>query len=135
MRARPEKLIDGFDSKTKKAVIQTATDEFNLQKKDFLDMVFDIILWTLHEECGFGIVRMRRFYKAMFERCYNDRERYGLHGCERSRRPMSERIRRIETENGMSYPEYVKMRLKGIGWDTRTVEQELYEDYERKGGF
>lgn len=135
MRARVRQAIDGFDAKTRKAVIQAATDEFNQQKKDFLDMVFDIILWTLHEELGFGLIRLKRFYGKMFERCYVTREKYGLSGCAESKKPMSEKMLKVYKERAMTYPEYCKYRLKEIGWDSETVEEELAKEYQAKGGF
>lgn len=133
MKARIENPMDGFDAKTRKAVIRAASAEFEEQKRMFLAMVFDIILWTLHTECGFGIGRMKRFYKAMFRNCYNVRERYELVGCERSQRPMSDKIRKLEAEKGWTYPEWVKDQLKGIGWDTEAVEEEFRQEYKESG--
>lgn len=135
MKARIARPIDGFDARTKKAVVRAATDEFNSQKKDFLDMVFDVFLWTLHEELGFGPVRLKRFYGKMFERCYTDREKYGLCGCEASRKPKSDKLLEAERKNAMTYPEYCRYRLKEIGWDTEKAEEELYNEYMSKGGF
>jgi hypothetical protein len=133
MKARLARPIDGFDAKTKAAVIRAATEEFDKQKKDFLDMVFDIMLWTLHVELGFGRKRLKRFYKAMFANCYVTRERYELIGCEKSHRPMSEKIRAKEAENGWTYPEWVKDQLGKIGWDTDAIEKEFYDEYMREG--
>lgn len=133
MKARLENPLDGFDAKTKKSVIKAATAEFDRQKADFLDMVFDIILWTLHTECGFGVERMKRFYKAMFMNCYSARERYELIGCEKTQRPMSEKIRKLEAEKGWTYPEWVKDQLRSIGWDTKAVEEEFRREYRERG--
>lgn len=133
MRARLARPIDGFDNKTKKAVIAAATDEFERQKKDFLDMVFNIILWTLHTECGFGLIRMKRFYRAMFRACYITRERYELVGSERMKRPMSDKVRKMEQSKAWSYPEWVKDQLHAYGWDTEKVEEEFYNEYIENG--
>lgn len=133
MRARLARPIDGFDAKAKKAVIAAATDEFERQKKDFLDMVFNIILWTLHTECGFGLIRMKRFYRAMFRACYVTRERYELVGSERMKRPMSDKVRKMEQSKAWTYPEWVKDQLHAYGWDTDKVEKEFYQEYIENG--
>lgn len=133
MKARIARPIDGFDSKTKAAVIRAATDEFDRQKKDFLDMVFDIMLWTLHTELGFGRERLKKFYKAMFQNCYTTRERYELIGCEKTHRPMSDKIRKMEAEKGWTYPEWVKDQLRSIGWVTEAVEEEFRQEYRERG--
>lgn len=135
MKARIENLKDNYDKRTQAAIIQVATDEFNRQKRDFLDMVFDIILWTMHEELGFGVKRLKRFYAKMYEHCYVTREKYELVGCEKLSRPMSDKIRQQEAKKGWTYPEWVRFQLDKIGWNTDQVEKEMFSEYISKGGF
>ena len=120
MRARYAKPIDGFDSKTKAAVIEAATNEFEKQKKLFLDSVFDVILWQLHTQCGFGLKRLTRFYREMFITFYRDRERYELVGSSGQR----------EKDRKISYPQYAHDRLKSIGFAAEDIEDELMREYQ-----
>lgn len=133
MRARIDNPMMQFDKKTQAAIIKAASEEFERQKKDFLDMVFNIILWTLHTECGFGLIRMKRFYRAMFRACYVTRERYELVGSERMKRPMSNKVRKMEQAKAWTYPEWVKDQLHAYGWDTDKVEEEFYKEYIERG--
>lgn len=135
MKARIENPLDGFDKKTQKAVTLAATNEFNQQKQMFLDALMNVFLWTLHEEFGFGYKRMRRFYYAVFKRCYLDREKYELVGSSKYDKPMSPKLQQKYAENGWTYPDFVKYRLSEYGWDTNAIEAEFKKEYDEKGGF
>lgn len=65
----------GFTSQSKKAMVQEINRQILDQKEKFFESVDAMILWTLHNELGFGKKRIERFYKAVI-RNYKDMCKY-----------------------------------------------------------
>lgn len=60
----------GFTGQSKKAMIQEINRQILEQKNTFTQNIEIMILWTLHNELGFGKRRLKKFYKT-FTRNYN----------------------------------------------------------------
>jgi hypothetical protein len=97
----------------KKIFRKTVSDEV-MKNAEIYDLA---LLWTLHEKCGYGAVRLRRFY-ADFVKTYRDmRERYFCEGDE-------------EKFGSRTDAYVIKQKLKEIGFDYDEITGQMVEGSE-----
>lgn len=93
--------MKSFDKKMRKKIFrQTVTDEV-MKAAEIYDLT---MLWTLHEDFGFGAIRLRRYYQSFCQKYRYMRERYFCEGDE-------------ELFGSRTDAYVIKQRLKEIGFD------------------
>lgn len=90
--------LKSFDRK--RLFRKTVSDEV-MKNAEIYDLT---MLWTLHEDFGFGAVRLRRYYQNFCDKYRYMRERYYCEGDE-------------ETFGSRTDAYVIKQKLKEIGFD------------------
>lgn len=93
--------MKSFDAKMRKKLFRKTVSDEVMKAAEIYDLT---MLWTLHEDFGFGAVRLRRYYQNFCAKYRYMRERYYCEGDE-------------ETFGSRTDAYVIKQRLKEIGFD------------------
>lgn len=113
---------DVFDKKTKEAILRVAQEEFERQEEQYINSAFELILWALHKEYGFGAGRLKRAFLRMYRDYDENCRRYGLNEDTKT----WSRARK-ETELTYHYSQWVHDTLIKYGVDVRKWQAEAGE--------
>jgi hypothetical protein len=104
--------MKSFDSKMRKKIFRKTVGDEVMKAAEIYVLT---ILWTLHEDFGFGAVRLKRFYDSFVKTYRYMRDRYYCEGDE-------------ELFGSRTDAYVMKERLKEIGFDYDKEVKELTDD-------
>jgi hypothetical protein len=103
--------MKSFNSKMRKKIFRKTVGDEVMKAAEIYDLT---MLWTLHEDFGFGAVRLKRFYDSFVKTYRYMRDRYYCEGDE-------------ELFGSRTDAYVLKERLKAIGFDYDKEVKELTE--------
>ena len=89
------------------AVIQAAKNVYMQEQKKQLCRMWAVVLWTLHEEKGYGVKRLGDLIETIYRRWINADHKY-------------------EFDDHMTYGDFCEDRLRWLGVDV----EEIYKKFE-----
>lgn len=104
--------MKALDQKMRRKLLRKTVSDEVMKNAEIYDLA---LLWTLHEKCGYGAVRLRRFYADFVETYQVMRERYFCKGDE-------------EIFGSRTDAYVIKRMLKDIGFDYDKEVKELADD-------
>ncbi len=104
--------MKSFNSKMRKKLFRKTVGDEVMKAAEIYDLT---MLWTLHEDFGFGAVRLKRFYDSFVKTYRYMRDRYYCEGDE-------------ELFGSRTDAYVIKERLKEIGFDYDKEVKELTGD-------
>lgn len=108
--------MKSLNQKMRKTIFRKTVSDEVMKNAEIYDLA---LLWTLHEKCGYGAVRLRRFYEDFVKTYRYMRERYNCEGDE-------------ETFGSRTDAYVIKRKLNEIGFDYDELTGQMVEGSEGK---